>query len=239
MITFSQVIFSARTHGLQIHNSLIRSSGQFLTSKHNFTQMLLSVLINTFTLSSLCILLFCSVVCDVWVTVSVYRVITAVGRGWTGWIFTMTILSFMLQVGLHTLPLPAYHDTPAANITRVTHSHILAKYPLHRNKTESSFDTGEASNLSASTIFTLFTHYTADKRVGNMKYSKFQQNQDKQKDKCFILKFVVFIQNIYSALKISHPSPLKFASLVRLFLARSDIILLNVFFSLGNCTLLQ
>ena len=65
MITFSQDIFSARTHGLQIHNSLIRSSGQFLTSKHNFTQMLLSVLINTFTLSSRCILLFCSVVCDV------------------------------------------------------------------------------------------------------------------------------------------------------------------------------
>ena len=92
---------------------------------------------NTFSLSSRCILLFCCVVCDVWVTVSVYRVITAVGRGWTGWIFTMTILSFMLQVGLHALPLPAYHDTPAANNTRVTHSHILAKYPLHRNKTES------------------------------------------------------------------------------------------------------
>ena len=185
------------------------------------------------------VFLFCSMACGVWVTVSVYRVITAVGRGWTGWIFTMTILSFMLQVGLQLCPsLPAYHDTPAANNTLVTHSHILAKYPLHWNKV--IMFCGEASkNLSVSTIFTLFTHYTADKRVGNMKYSKFQQNQDKQKDKCFILKFVVFIQNIYPALKISHPSPLKFASSERLFLARSDIILLNLFFSLGNCTLLQ
>lgn len=51
-------------------------------------------------------------------------------------IYNDCIILFMLQVGLHTLPLPAYHDTPAANITRVTHSHILAKYPLHRNKTE-------------------------------------------------------------------------------------------------------
>ena len=70
----------------------------------------------------------------------------------------MTILSFMLQVGLHTLPLPAYHDTPAANITRVTQSHILAKYPLHRNKTESNFDTGEASNLSAHLQYLHYLH---------------------------------------------------------------------------------
>ena len=139
----------------------------------------------------------------------------------------------MLCPSLHTM----IHLQP---ITLVLHTHT-SSLNIHYTGTKLKVlcTTGEDSNLSASKIFTLFTHYTADKRVGNMKYSKFQQNQDKQKDKCFILKFVVFIQNIYSALKISHPSPLKFASLVRLFLARSDIILLNVFFSLGICTLLQ
>ena len=141
----------------------------------------------------------------------------------------------MLCPSLHTM----IHLQP---ITLVLHTHT-SSLNIHYTGTKLNVlcTSGEDSNLSASasTIFTLFTHYTADKRVGNMKYSKFQQNQDKQKDKCFILKFVVFIQNIYSALKISHPSPLKFASLVRLFLARSDIILLNVFFSLGICTLLQ
>ena len=132
--------------------------------------------------------LLCSMACGVWVTVSVYRVITAVGRGWTGWIFTMTILSFMLQVGLQLCPsLPAYHDTPAANNTLVTHSHILAKCPLHRNKV--IMFCGEASkNLSVSTIFTLFTHYTADKRIGNMKYSKFEQKSRQTKRQMFSLK---------------------------------------------------
>lgn len=48
---------------------------------------------------------------------------------------------------------------------------------------------GEASkNLSPSTIFTLFTHYTADKRVGNMKYSKFEQKSRQTKRQMFYLK---------------------------------------------------
>ena len=127
------------------------------------------------------ILLLCCVACDVWVTVSVYRVITAVGRGWTGWIFTMTILSFLcyrlasiLCPSLHTM----IHLQP---ISLVLHTHT-SSLNIHYTGTKLK----EAPYLSASIIFTLFTHYTADKKVGNMKYSEFEQNQDKQKDKCFI-----------------------------------------------------
>ena len=112
-------------------------------------------------------------------------------------IYNDYIILFMLQVGLHTLPLPAYHDTPAANITRVTHSHILAKYPLHRNKTERG-----PLSVCIYNIYIIYTLYSRQKSREHEIFRVWTESRQTKRQMFYLLNFVVFIQNIYSALKI-------------------------------------